>query len=87
MLAGYLALVIAAVFTGVGIGHLWRHISLGLSCRATSASASHSAIVSGITYSAPLSPARKSCCLSRDRFCSPHWQRASNPDHENSRGH
>jgi FtsP/CotA-like multicopper oxidase with cupredoxin domain len=36
-----------------------RHIRLGLSCRVTSATASHSATVSGTTYSAPLSPARK----------------------------
>src|SRR6266850_6187282 len=29
---------------------------------------------------------RKLCFLSRNRFCSSHRQRASHPDHENSRG-
>jgi hypothetical protein len=38
---------------------LRRHMCIGLSCRVTSSSASHSAPVSGTTYSAPLSPARK----------------------------
>jgi hypothetical protein len=43
-------------------GTCGRHISLGLNCRVASASASHSATVSGTTYSVPLSPARKLFC-------------------------